>query len=123
MKLLLSVLFVAAGMFAQEPAAPAKPPRQPPTPKNLKILPPENLMRVMQAFKAALGVECTECHVKGDFASDENPKKETARQMLAMTKEINSKFPDGKMHVNCYTCHRGSAEPLMAPKPAEKTGG
>ena len=47
------------------------------------------------------------CHVQGDFASDDNPKKETARMMLGMAREINAKFPDGKRHVSCYTCHRG----------------
>ena len=24
---------------------------------------------------------------------------------------------DGKMHVTCYTCHRGEAEPKTAPEP------
>jgi hypothetical protein len=28
---------------------------------------------------------------------------------------VNANFPDGKMHVSCYTCHRGEAEPKTAP--------
>ncbi len=126
MKLVSLVLFLAVALLGQDPPAPPRPPRQPPPPpKNLKVLPPENLIRTMQAFRVALGVQCDACHVKGDFASDENPHKDVARRMIVMTQEINSKFPDGKMHVTCYTCHRGAAEPLTAPaaaaeKPAEK---
>ena len=44
-------------------------------------------------------------------------KKEIARRMITMVGEINAKFPDGKMHVSCYTCHRGETEPKMAPPP------
>ena len=48
-------------------------------------------------------------------ASDDNPKKNIARAMIRMAADINSKFPDGKAHVSCYTCHRGAEEPIMAP--------
>ncbi len=120
MKHLILTLALAMGVFAQEPAEPPKPQRRPPSPpKNLKILPAENLIPTMRAFTRALGVECNECHVQGDFASDENPKKNVARGMITMNKEINAKFPDGKMHVSCYTCHRGAKEPAMAPPAAE----
>ena len=85
-------------------------------PKNLKILQPDQVLPAMQGFRLALGVQCTYCHVRGDFASDENPKKDIARMMLNMVHDINSKFPgDYKEHVTCYTCHRGAAAPLTAP--------
>ena len=74
---------------------------------------------MMGAFRTALGVQCTYCHVQGDFSSDENPKKEVARHMIVMMREINAKFPDGKEHVSCYTCHRGAEEPLTAPAAAQ----
>jgi hypothetical protein len=32
--------------------------------------------------------------------------------------DINTKFPDGKVHVTCYTCHAGKEHPLTAPPPA-----
>jgi hypothetical protein len=32
-------------------------------------------------------------------------------------REINAASADGKMHVSCYTCHRGEAEPKTAPEP------
>jgi hypothetical protein len=71
----------------------------------------------MRAFTAGLGVKCDYCHVQGNFASDDNPKKEVARHMIEMVEKINANFPDGKMHVTCYTCHRGEAEPKTAPEP------
>jgi len=39
-----------------------------------------------------------------------------------MSHEINAKFPDGKMHVTCYTCHRGATEPASAPPEAAHAG-
>ena len=96
-------------------------------PKNLKVLkvPPQDLMGVMRTYTTGLGVRCDHCHVQAqppDFASDENPKKEIARHMIAMAQDINAKFPDGKEHVTCYTCHRGAVTPLMAPPPAAPAG-
>jgi hypothetical protein len=122
MTLSLSLLFALAA-FAQEPPGPPPPPpggeHHMPPPKNLKLLKPENLMETMQAFRASLGVRCDFCHVRGDFASDENPHKEIARKMILMTRQINTNFPDGKMHVGCYTCHRGAEEPALHPPQAE----
>ena len=91
-----------------------------PEPKNLKVLkvPGSELMPIMRSFSAGLGVKCDFCHVKGDFASDDNPHKDIARKMILMSQHINSNFPDGKMHVTCYTCHRGEEEPKTEP-PAE----
>jgi hypothetical protein len=87
--------------------------------QNLKFFPAENLQQTMQAFRACLGVMCSYCHVQGDFASDDNPKKETARMMIHMAMDINAKFADGKRHVSCYTCHRGETEPKMTPPAAQ----
>ena len=85
-------------------------------PTNLKILTPDTYREAMQNFTAALGVQCTHCHAaQGGMASDDNPKKEVARNMLRMVQEINAKFPDGQRHVSCYTCHRGDVTPKMAP--------
>jgi len=91
-------------------------------PKNLKVLKPEDLRPAMRKATQGLGVRCDACHAAGNFASDENPKKVIARHMFEMTCDINAKFPDGKEHVTCYTCHRGAAEPLTAPPPADAAG-
>lgn len=76
----------------------------------------------MGAFRIALGVKCDTCHVQGDFASDEKPEKEMARKMIVMTREINAKFPDGKQHVTCFTCHRGDEHPKTQPDAAPAAG-
>ena len=95
---------------------------QPPEPKNLKVLkvPAADLIPIMRSFSAGLGVECDFCHVKGNFASDENPHKDIARKMIVMAEHINANFPDGKTHVTCYTCHRGEEEPKTEPGEAAK---
>ena len=79
------------------------------------------------------GVRCEHCHAgegndlsKFDFASDAKPQKVTARRMIVMAREINTKllagFPPGRDEatpaVTCYTCHRGQTKPLTA-RPAE----
>jgi hypothetical protein len=112
--LLLSVAALAQAPEGQAPAAH----KQMPAPKNLKLLDPAELMPTMHAFRVALGVKCDFCHVEGDFASDDKPHKEIARKMILLARDVNSKFPDGKMHVTCYTCHRGAEEPLTAPAAA-----
>jgi hypothetical protein len=107
-------------------AQPPQPPQEgkkgpPPAPKNLQVLTVDELHSgIMEKFAAALGGNCQTCHMQGDFASDENEHKVIARTMITMTKEINAKFPDGKVHVTCYTCHRGTHEPAMEPSAATK---
>ncbi len=113
-KLLFLLAVGALALSAQEAAkkGPAGPP------KNLKVLPADaNLIPTMRAAAAGLGVMCTFCHV-ADRSSDEKPEKVTARMMFSMVNDINAKFPDGKAHVTCYTCHRGAQEPLTAPPAA-----
>jgi hypothetical protein len=36
--------------------------------------------------------------------------------MIAMVRDVNARFDDGKQHVTCYTCHRGKTEPDMVPQ-------
>lgn len=124
--LLCLLLLSSLSLLAQEgrgrgrgdgPPPPAGPP------KNLRVLPADtNIQQTMGAFRTALGVQCTYCHVAGDFASDDNPKKNMARNMLRIAADINATFPDGQRHVTCYTCHRGEAKPRMEPPaPGEET--
>ncbi|HVI43241.1 MAG TPA: c-type cytochrome [Chitinophaga sp.] len=99
--------------------------------KNLKVLPKnishDELMTVMRSFNAALGVKCNFCHAaqkddakKLDFASNDNPHKDVARDMMRMTKRINKKFFKNTevMAVTCYTCHHGNEEPKSKPEEA-----
>ena len=116
-RLLVLALVVPLCLVAQD-----KKKGPPPEPKNLKVLTGmsgADVIQTMRAFRTALGVECVYCHVQGDWANDENPKKEVARMMITMTRDINGKFSDGKRHVGCYTCHRGSTEPLITAPDAQ----
>ena len=74
----------------------------------------------MQMMSQALGVSCGACHVRGDFASEANPRKAAARRMLEMTRAINQQFfPDFAPaaetsrlgRVTCNTCHQGAERP------------
>jgi photosynthetic reaction center cytochrome c subunit len=120
-RILLCLLFVFTVMLPAQRGRgggePAGPPPGPP--KNLRILPGDvNIQQVMGSFRTALGVQCTYCHIAGDFASDEKAKKNIARNMLRIAADINAGFPDGNRHVTCYTCHRGEAKPKMEPPAA-----
>lgn len=87
--------------------------------KNLKVLPDDaNLIPAMRSFETALGVmDCNFCHdANAGKDSDANPRKLKARMMITMVRDINKEFGDGKDHVTCYTCHRGSQTPLTAPQ-------
>lgn len=96
--------------------------------KNLKVLPKDSskddIDKVMEGFKVALGVKCSFCHAssasdpkKLDFASDAKREKETARKMMRMTAKINKKYfhsqrEQGMMaNISCQTCHNGNEKP------------
>jgi Photosynthetic reaction centre cytochrome C subunit len=117
-------LFIFLGIAATRPTEEHKY-------KNLKVLPKniskEDLDKVMDGFKAALGVKCSFCHAPSkdtaqkwpDFASDAKPEKGVARYMMKMTAKINKKFfSDNKNEagqpvpaIACMTCHRGKEHP------------
>jgi hypothetical protein len=124
------IVFVIVGMMAMifTGLAFTNPPKG--LHKNLKVLPKnishEDLDKVMDEFKAALGVKCNFCHVKmkddatkWDFASDEKAEKSIARKMMKMTGRINKKFfnhsvsflPGETLSVSCKTCHNGNVRP------------
>ena len=86
---------------------------------NLKVLTAENVEITMQNITFALGVRCIDCHDVTDLSLDTKPQKVKARMMLEMVRDINAKFGDGKTHVTCWTCHRGSTEPQVA-RPSTK---
>jgi len=66
-----------------------------PSVKILKGLTAPEFEQEMQQITIALGVNCGFCHVRGNFASDDNPHKATARKMLEMTGKINEQFFPG----------------------------
>ena len=117
-------------IFAAFPTLPQESWSWPEKPSNLQVLPKDwpgtRLRPVMIGFTRALGVRCSYCH-KGeegkplstyDFASDDNPNKNRAREMLRMLSDINDHLkkiePSGDQRVNmwCGTCHRGRPRPM-----------
>jgi hypothetical protein len=97
-------------------------------PGNLQVLPTgssrASVRGLMKQFERELGVSCSYCHVEDrdsgviDYASDDNPRKHTARLMIAMLKDINDKHlaqlgGDRRyaQPATCGSCHRGQATP------------
>jgi photosynthetic reaction center cytochrome c subunit len=118
--LVLTALW-AAPALAQESGQPAKPAEE--VYKNIQVLkgmPAPHLMEAMKAFKEALGVKCTFCHVEGAFDKDDKPQKQTARKMIPMARGINKDNFGGERRVTCWTCHRGAAEPESKPPEGQK---
>jgi hypothetical protein len=125
-KILAAVLFIS---FIILGIAATTPPDD--KPKNLKVLPKnishDDLDKIMDGFKEALGVKCNFCHAPSadtashhlDFPSDAKPEKDIARHMMKMTAKINKKYfsfnkdDSGKTvpAISCITCHRGNAHP------------
>lgn len=98
--------------------------------RNLKVLPKDisdqKLDSIMHTYNIALGVKCSFCHVPVknikdslDYASDAEPMKENARNMMRMVIDINkTNFyfdknvrPEYLHVVTCKTCHRGEPFP------------
>jgi hypothetical protein len=73
-----------------------------------------DVVPAMQFMGGSLGVQCSYCHV-ADRASDEKREKKTAREMIAMQKDINDKNFNGRNQVTCATCHAGHTHPINVP--------
>jgi len=82
-------------------------------------LPAERLMTAMQSMRYSLGVDCGHCHDDDSFAKDDKQPKKTARAMMKMALDIDTRFFGGKTYVTCYTCHRqdSTPDPFVAAKP------
>jgi Photosynthetic reaction centre cytochrome C subunit len=81
--------------------------------KNIQLLrgiPSDRLMKVMFAFKTSLGVDCTYCHIKDQFEKDDKSQKQTARKMIQLVRDTNTKLGT-TTRVTCFTCHRGQTRP------------
>jgi hypothetical protein len=81
----------------------------------LKGIPADQLIPSMQFIAASLGVECEYCHVARAFEKDDKKPKVTARRMIGMMMAINKDNFEGHREVTCYSCHRGSPNPVATP--------
>jgi hypothetical protein len=142
MPFLAAAVMTLAASLAAQPAPQTSPqpqwnwPARMVNPKALRPdTPPERLRTIMVDFTRTLGVRCSHCHVgvEGqplstfDFASDANPRKDVARGMIRLVTRLNRELLPEVLRpartelnqplVNCYTCHRGSTDPALAPAP------
>ena len=139
---LACLLVVSAGFGSRAALAQQGQPPQPSNPAiedwkpeklvNVEILPktmaPDDVIKLMKTFNAALNVDCVFCH-KGqvgkpwstyDFTDTSKKRHETARLMMRTVNDLNEKFKDlGDMDdptkVACATCHRRSRHPEIEP--------
>jgi photosynthetic reaction center cytochrome c subunit len=121
--ILLSVLLAIAGASAQSSATKDSPAQAGPKLaeqqfKNiqaLKGIPADQVIPSMQFIAGSLGVECEYCHVEHANEKDDKKTKVTARKMINMMMAINKENFEGHREVTCYSCHRGSTEPVSTP--------
>jgi len=86
--------------------------------KNIQVLkgvPADQIFPTMQFIAVSLGVECEYCHTPPDFDKDDKKPKQTARKMMQMMFAINKDTFEGNRKVTCFSCHRGSTDPVAIP--------
>ncbi len=115
------IFFTACAAHAQRPAGPSAEDSANPAEqvfKNIQVLkgtPANQIVPTMQFISNSLGVECEFCHVRGTFDKDDKKPKQTARQMIQMQMAINRDNFKGEREVTCFSCHRGSHDPVGVP--------
>lgn len=98
----------------------------------LKDIPARELLRTMdEQYGRALTFSCANCHVPGQWDSDEKKNKKIAREMQRLADRLNTKdlpaVPELDTDfdkVSCVTCHRGSGHPantMAVPAPTAPT--
>jgi len=102
--------------------------------QNVQVLTDLNALefaRLMNAISTWVAPEegCAYCHNPEDLASDEKFTKIVSREMLKMTRAINSNWQSHVVEtgVTCWTCHRGRAIPsdiwFKTPEPVTPSAG
>lgn len=86
--------------------------------QNVKVLTDLNALefaRLMNALTTWIAPEegCAYCHNPANLASDEKFTKQVSRQMIQMTRAINTNWQSHVVEtgVTCWTCHRGQPIP------------
>src|SRR3984957_4049991 len=90
--------------------------------KNIQVLkgiPVDDFMDTMGLMSAAVGYDCSECHLgagteKVNWAAD-NGRKIIARKMVTMVAAINRDNFQGRQVVTCWSCHHGRDRPATTP--------
>ena len=115
----LAVLAAAQGQVTVTPAKKAGEVFKNVTTSTLKELSVDDFLASMGVISAALGFDCADCHPgagtdRADFVIDTNPAKRTARRMIEMVADINSRNFAGVQRVTCWTCHHGREIPTTS---------
>lgn len=123
---LVGVLTFALGLSLPVMAAAQAPKPEVVESANVKVLTglyAQQFQEEMNLIVQGLGVTCNTCHLPRNFAAEDKPIKQKARQMLEMVKALNKQyFPDYKPkegesvlgRITCYTCHKGETMPKTA---------
>ncbi len=102
--------------------------------KNFAQFPAGRLLAIMEfGYSRSLGVDCTHCHTPENWASEDKPTKQIAREMQVMSNKINQEIlptfkafegREGRNRplINCTTCHRGEVKPATNLRPVKKSG-
>lgn len=85
--------------------------------KVFKGVPASDLIPAMEFMSASLGWQCTDCHDPKDYSAHTSAK-ETAREMVLMQRDINTKHFGGRLEVTCMSCHNGKEHPAGAAIPS-----
>ncbi len=77
---------------------------------------------IMETWSRSLGTSCQHCHVVDQWAKDDKPEKQIARDMVNMVGEINTNLLANIKNLNsknprivCWTCHEGRIKPPRPP--------
>lgn len=91
--------------------------------RDYKGVPAAGLLRGMEFYTRALGVDCLHCHVADQWEKDDKPTKQIAREMSALVDSIQESLKKIKNlkserpGISCATCHQGQLKPALS-KPA-----
>ena len=108
--------------LAAQTAGPAQPQAAETVFKNIQVLkgiPVDDFMDTMGIMSAALGFDCSECHIAAGTDAvkweADTDRKRTARRMTLMVAAINKNNFGNRQVVTCWTCHRGRDIPVTMP--------
>jgi hypothetical protein len=75
----------------------------------LKDMTDQEIRDTMELWVKQVGLTCMDCHVEGDYASEEKHEKQIARQMYRLVQALNQQefFSSGGRKADCFLCHRG----------------
>lgn len=72
---------------------------------------PEPVRRSMSRYAVSLGVQCSYCHVQGNWKADDKPAMKTAREMASMLETFPKYFEYATASAfTCFTCHQGAVK-------------